>query len=104
LYMVGAILALFSVIPGFPMLTFLILGGAIAYGGYFIERKQKAVIVASERAKMESSTKGAKGDNLEDLLDLDLLELEVGYGLVNLVDQEQNGELLERISHIRKQF
>jgi len=33
-----------------------------------------------------------------------LIELEVGYGLVNLVDADQNGDLLERISHIRKQF
>ena len=33
-----------------------------------------------------------------------MVELEVGYGLVNLVDSEQNGDLLERITHIRKQF
>ena len=41
---------------------------------------------------------------MEDLLALELIELEVGYGLVNLVDSEQNGDLLERITHIRKQF
>ncbi len=33
-----------------------------------------------------------------------MVELEVGYGLVNIVDSDQNGDLLERISHIRKQF
>ena len=41
---------------------------------------------------------------LEDLLSVELVELEVGYGLVNLVDSSQNGDLLERITQIRKQF
>jgi flagellar biosynthesis protein FlhA len=43
-------------------------------------------------------------EKLENLLPVDLLELEVGYGLINIVDAEQNGDLLERISNIRKQF
>ncbi|HLE00005.1 MAG TPA: flagellar biosynthesis protein FlhA, partial [Bdellovibrionota bacterium] len=38
------------------------------------------------------------------LLPVDLLELEVGYGLINIVDADQNGDLLERITNIRKQF
>ncbi|MBI3543581.1 MAG: FHIPEP family type III secretion protein [Deltaproteobacteria bacterium] len=41
---------------------------------------------------------------LESLLPVDILELEVGYGLISIVDADQNGELLERITHIRKQF
>jgi len=48
--------------------------------------------------------KKATPDSLEDLLSLELVELEVGYGLVNLVDSSQNGDLLERITFMRKQF
>jgi flagellar biosynthesis protein FlhA len=46
----------------------------------------------------------AKNETLESLLPVELVQLEVGYGIVNIVDAEQNGDLLERISHIRKQF
>lgn len=104
LYMVGGILILFSLVPGFPTLTFLGLGSLIAYSGYFVEKKQKNKIIADEKADIIKGTEGNDGESLEDLLGLELLELEVGYGLVNLVDKDQNGELLERISHIRKQF
>ena len=38
---------------------------------------------------------------LEDLLSVEMVELEVGYGLVNLVDTDQDGDLLERITQIR---
>ncbi|MDR2339764.1 MAG: flagellar biosynthesis protein FlhA [Deltaproteobacteria bacterium] len=43
-------------------------------------------------------------ERVEALLPLDVLELEVGYGLIPLVDEEQGGELLERIRSIRRQF
>lgn len=43
-------------------------------------------------------------ERVESLLPLDVLELEVGYGLIPLVDDDQGGELLERIRSIRRQF
>lgn len=104
LYMVGAIIALFSILPGFPTFTFLIIGSLIGYGGYLIEKKQKVAALAKEQENIIKENSTSDSNSLEDLLGLELLELEVGYGLVNLVDKEQDGELLERISHIRKQF
>jgi len=72
---------------------------AIAY------RIEQSVLGDEEAAKAaEGEEKSDKPENLEDLLNLELVELEVGYGLVNLVDSDQNGDLLERITHIRKQF
>ncbi len=43
-------------------------------------------------------------ENYEQMLSVDLLEMEVGYGLIPLVDTAQNGELLPRIKSIRRQF
>ena len=57
-----------------------------------------------KRLKQETVEKKATAENLEDLLSVEMVELEVGYGLVDLVDSEQNGDLLERITQIRKQF
>ena len=53
---------------------------------------------------IEDENEESNPDRLEDLLSVELVELEVGYGLVNLVDSSQNGDLLERITQIRKQF
>jgi len=58
--------------------------------------------VEVEQKTIEEKEK--KAEKLEELLNIELVELEVGYGLVNFVDADQNGDLLERISHIRKQF
>lgn len=102
LYITSAVLVLFSLVPDFPMLPFLTVALVIAFIGFRIERSKQD---QEKATKLEALTeKKSTGDELEDLLSLELVELEVGYGLVNIVDSEQNGDLLERISHIRKQF
>ncbi len=92
----------FSVIPGLPGTPFVFTGFILIVAGYQIEKHNEKV--KKEQQKEIVAREESKPDNLEDLLNLELIELEVGYGLVNLVDAEQNGDLLERISHIRKQF
>ncbi len=102
LYIVSGILILFSFIPNLPMLPFFFIGATVGFIGFRIEKNN---IQAEEKNRLkELENKKSTGENLEDLLSLELVELEVGYGLVNIVDAEQNGDLLERISHIRKQF
>jgi flagellar biosynthesis protein FlhA len=102
LYIVSGILILFALIPGFPLFPFFLLAAAMTFAGKQIE-KGKADFDESERLKYMEDKKST-GENLEELLNLEQIELEVGYALVNIVDAEQNGDLLERISHIRKQF
>ena len=62
----------------------------------------------SERvtAEIEKSSEPVikQEENYEEMLNVDLLELEVGYGLIPFVDSAQDGELLSRIQSIRKQF
>ncbi len=102
LYMTGGVVASFAIIPGFPMFQFLLVGGGLAFGAYRMDKNKEATALKEKQEAIEE--KKANDDNLEDLLGLELVELEVGYGLVNIVDSEQDGDLLERISHIRKQF
>jgi flagellar biosynthesis protein FlhA len=102
LYIAGGMLSLFALIPNFPIITFIGLGGALAGCGYLIEQNKKGEELASKKQKIIEGKKG--GDDLENLLDIEMVELEVGYGLVSLVDTDQNGDLLERITQIRKQF
>ncbi|MCT4642825.1 MAG: flagellar biosynthesis protein FlhA [Bacteriovoracaceae bacterium] len=102
LYMVAGVLTVFSFIPGFPMFPFLTVAGILAFTGFRIEKDKEFKESEEQTAKTLEDAKPS--ETLEDLLNLEMVELEVGYGLVNIVDSEQNGDLLERITHIRKQF
>lgn len=103
IYIAGAVLLFFALIPGLPKLPFIMMGSSLAYMAYRIERSNTKDAVA-EKAKAVEVTKKTNPQNLEELLNMELVELEVGYGLVHLVDTEQNGDLLERITHMRKIF
>ncbi len=65
----------------------------------FQDEKTNAELAAKDEAE-----KKPKKENIESMLPLDLVELEVGYGLINIVESDQSGDLLERIVSIRKQF
>ena len=102
LYITSGVLLVFAMIPGLPKLPFIAVGFALAFLGFrmdqAISRKKRQV-----RRKRQRNLR-PEPETLEDLLPIELIELQVGYGLVNLVDAEQSGDLLERITHIRKQF
>lgn len=101
-YITAACLAVFGLIPGFPGLPFIMMGALIGFAGFRIEKNRELATVAETTLKKEE--KKSNAETLESLLPVELVQLEVGYGIVNIVDAEQNGDLLERISHIRKQF
>ncbi len=90
-------------VPGFPPLPFLVIAGVLAASAGRMIKKEKATELAKQE-KANAEKLKPQQDKLENLLAVDVLELEVGYGLINIVDAEQNGDLLERISNIRKQF
>jgi flagellar biosynthesis protein FlhA len=99
---VAGILALFALVPGFPALPFILAAaaaGAVAYiGGQMPEE-------ASPRPDATTAD-GKKPQEQEDRTrptPLDLLELEVGYELIPLVDSDKDG-LVERIRALRRQF
>ncbi|HCG04336.1 MAG TPA: flagellar biosynthesis protein FlhA [Desulfovibrio sp.] len=109
LKLVSGVLVLFAMVPGLPTLPFLTFGAGLYGVSRLVGDKQEAEAEAA--AKGGKGAKGKKkGDSLDTpeevqtLLPLDTLELEVGYGLIPLVDEDQNGNLLSRIRSIRRQF
>ncbi|MBU1345134.1 MAG: flagellar biosynthesis protein FlhA [Proteobacteria bacterium] len=95
-----------GLIPGLPSIPFMTLGlvlGTLAW--YFL--KEEVTAKEEKRADAEATAQeeasGAPED-VDHLLNLDTIELEVGYGLIPLVDKQQDGTLLGRIRAIRRQF
>jgi len=94
-------LFLFAVMPGLPTVPFLVLSG-LAGGVGFVQLKDRKGDPAGEAVKAPAGA--AKEDRIEDYLQVDPLELEIGYGLISLVDEAQGGDLFSRITNMRKQL
>jgi flagellar biosynthesis protein FlhA len=104
LKLVSGILVIFGIVPGMPTIPFLTLA-AITYGvGHMSAQQQAAIMGPAEDADTKDVPTLDTPEEVAALLPLDQLELEVGYGLIPLVDEEQSGNLLSRIRSIRRQF
>jgi flagellar biosynthesis protein FlhA len=103
LWVVSAILLGFAIIPGLPFVPFTLLSLSMAALAYQLD---KAVKIEEEKVaeKPSQAPPTRREENYEEMLNVDLLQLEVGYGLIPFVDSAQDGELLNRIQSIRKQF
>jgi flagellar biosynthesis protein FlhA len=99
-YVASGVLFLFALIPGLPHFAFLLLSGVSFLVGKMA--REKAQIV--EEMALPEATAGEEASDQSAIRPLDVLELEVGYGLVPMVDASQDGELLERIRSIRRQY
>ncbi|MBK7405761.1 MAG: flagellar biosynthesis protein FlhA [Phycisphaerales bacterium] len=91
----------FTPLPTIPLLTTGAGLGALAFG---MVRAARAKSRHAEERADEQAQAPAEPPPIENLLKVDTLELEIGYGLVPLVDAGQGGDLLERISAIRRQL
>lgn len=91
-----------ALIPGIPALPFLGIASGLGYMAWSVTKKAEKKSASEAVAAKEKSKEGS--EKIESLLAMDILELEVGYGLISIVDPEQNGELLTRINQIRRQF
>jgi len=96
----AAILFVFALIPGMPKVSFLLIA---AGAGFLAWRLIKAAPAVQEEAGEEAPAPSPI-ETVDLLLPLDLLEIEVGYGLIGFVDVAQGGELLQRIKSLRRQL
>ncbi|MCW2961059.1 MAG: flagellar biosynthesis protein FlhA [Thermoleophilia bacterium] len=105
LLIVAGVLAALSLLPGLPTIPFLALAAVMGTIGTILRRQQDRETLAAEVAALEPEpTDGTPTiENVKNLLPLDVLELEIGYGLISLVDEDQGGDLLKRVSMIRRQ-
>jgi flagellar biosynthesis protein FlhA len=101
MYIVAAIMGFLGLIPGMPHLAFLLIAAVLAGLAYFIEQRARAPAV---EAAAPPPPKPAEPQEVSwaDVVPIDALGLEVGYRLIPLVDQAQDGELLRRIRALRK--
>ncbi|MNL00914.1 Flagellar biosynthesis protein FlhA [compost metagenome] len=99
----GGVLILLGLVPGLPTVPFLMMGGFLA-GTAWVLKKYRAEKDTEAKAVTDAAANVPKKENIETMLPLDMVELEVGYGLINIVESDQSGDLLERIVSIRKQF
>ena len=103
LRLVSGVLLLFAIVPGMPTVAFLVLSGTLFLVAMFSDRI-KAENKEPETGKKKKGGTPDSPEEVQALLPLDVMELEVGYGLIPLVDEDQNGNLLARIRSIRRQF
>ncbi len=104
LKLVAVVLVVFGLVPGMPSLAFLSLAGLMLLVAKIAGTFHAKIRVEGEDGKSQELATLDTPEEVQALLPLDSLELEVGYGLIPLVDEEQNGNLLSRIRSIRRQF
>ncbi|MCD4678469.1 MAG: flagellar biosynthesis protein FlhA, partial [Desulfobacula sp.] len=95
-----------GLVPGLPSIPFMTLGLVLGTLSWYFLREEE-VSEEEQRADAEAvAQEEAAGapEDVDHLLSLDTIELEVGYGLIPLVDKQQDGTLLGRIRAIRRQF
>ena len=106
-------LVVFALVPGLPMIPFIFLAsitGFLAFNLKGQEKLPKGAVTetgAEVSAGADSAAKaaaGPAGDKLETLLNVDALQIELGYGLVSLADARKGGDLLDRVTGVRKTF
>lgn len=104
--MTGVVLVALGFVPGFPRLSFFSLGiGAIAIS-YLYSKENK---VAKEMEEMqqiieeEAPPSIDTAENVSNLINVEPIEVEIGYGLIPLADGSSGGDLLQRIVSIRRQ-
>ena len=123
LLITGGILSLIALVPGLPFLPFIMLGGSVSGLGLTLRRKALTAPEApAEGASKEGLPAAAGGDGkkvggkkapealpstaaaLKNVLAVSPMDLEIGFGLVPLVDRNQGGKLIDRIGMVRTQI
>ena len=100
---VSGILFLIGLIPGLPHLAFMVLAAGIGFLGYIAYKAQRPVQPPSDVETPEAAP-APERETVERIDPLDLMELSIGYGLIPFVEEAKGGELLGRITAIRKQM
>ncbi|MEX2372270.1 MAG: flagellar biosynthesis protein FlhA, partial [Dehalococcoidia bacterium] len=99
LFIVAAILTGFGLTPGLPQSPFFITAAMLAGAGFLVRERNKTRQAEMAQAhEVEQVEEAQSVDSVVSVLRVDPLEVEVGYGLIPLVDDERGGNLLNRIT------
>ncbi|MDP2761013.1 MAG: flagellar biosynthesis protein FlhA [Sideroxyarcus sp.] len=101
----AAIIGMLGLIPGMPHFAFLLLAAAMGWFAYSLLRRANAAVAQEQQVEAPPAPVAETAEaSWEDVAQVDVLGLEVGYRLIPLVDKAQDGDLLRRIKGIRKKF
>jgi flagellar biosynthesis protein FlhA len=102
LYLTALILLLFGVTPGLPAFPFMTLAGMVGLAAWASGKGAPGEAEVLEEP--ETPEEPAEGEEIEYFLQVDPIEVEIGYGLIPLVDRSRGGDLLHRITEMRKKI
>lgn len=102
LLVAGGVLFALGLVPGLPALPFMVLAAVVAGAG--LAGRREAPAPAEEAQAPAAREAEHRPESVMSLLHVDPMELEIGYGLIPLVDAEQGGDMLDRVVMIRRQM
>ncbi|AAO36197.1 flagellar biosynthetic protein flhA [Clostridium tetani E88] len=103
--MASAILFFLFLVPGLPSLPFFILSAASGIAAYFLYKDEKEKIIEQIEYEQQEITEieSREPENVMNLINVEPMEIEIGYGLIPLADEGSGGDLLQRITSVRRQ-
>lgn len=100
----GMVIALMSLVPGFPWYLLIPIGVGLAFFGYRLVRGARETELKKTEAEAAAKAQSAAAPaDVSPVVPLDPLSLEIGYALIPLVDKDKGAELLERVTRIRRE-
>jgi flagellar biosynthesis protein FlhA len=101
--MSGAVMLLMAILPGIPMLPFLLLGGGAGALAYYMDKRHKATAVTEAKTAAAEKAAAAPDEPITAALKIDDLKIELGYALLPLVNSPDGGDrLTEQIKALRR--
>lgn len=98
----GGALLVSAIIPGFPKISLILLGGSLIGMGYVLLQREEQKAETAKTAEKKSAAKDSKPESVMPYINVDALEVEIGYSLITLADPSKGGTLLDRITNIRR--
>ncbi len=101
----AGLLILMGVLPGLPFVPFVTVGGALGYFAYSLTRKETEQQEAAVKAEAKTAEEAKPAEEpISSALALDAIRLELGYGLLTLINDKQNFRLTDQIKSLRRQL
>lgn len=101
----GAVLLFLAIVPGLPHIAFLILAVACMIAAYMLYKDEVHNNMQQQEIKQQEITQieNKEPENVMNLISVEPMEVEIGYGLIPLADESSGGDLLQRITSVRRQ-
>lgn len=101
----SVVLLFMSIIPGLPHLAFFILAVACGVAAFLLYKDAKEQIIQQIEIEQQEITEieSKEPENVMNLISVEPMEVEIGYGLIPLADEGSGGDLLQRITSVRRQ-